>query len=136
MPTPKQILSGEVKYGLEELYPDLKEAWYKDGFKSELNEKEKNEQFKTIFMFIMLAAEDRSVASLSDAFNGLPTKVVEEMLEAFDKEIDVARHIHMRKYLDIYSEYGAGVDITLKLVNKWIHDFVDKHIKEDENGIS
>lgn len=136
IPTPKQILRGEVDYGLEQLYADLRTEWYKDGFKSELNENEKNEQFKRFFLFIMLAAEEKSTSSLSEAFKGMPSMVIEEMLGVFEKEIDLARHIHMRKYLDIYSEYGAGADITIKLVNQWIHDFVDKFIKEGKNGIS
>src|SRR5205814_2020541 len=129
-----QILDGEIKYSLEDLYKELKDAWYKNGYKKEQSEVQKNESFKPLFMFILLSAEDKSVQLLSEVFNNMPEKGVHEIQEAFKIEIDVARHIHMRKYLDLYTEYHGGMDMTLKLLNLWIQEFLDKFIKEEKDG--
>ena len=65
-----------------------------------------------------------------------PEKRIKEMQEAFEKEIDIVRHIHMRKYLDLYKEYLGGMSMTLKMLNLWIQDFLGRYIKEEKNGNS
>ena len=135
MPDPKQILNGEVKYSLEDFYKELKEDWMKTGFPKEMTDKQKEEAFKSLFMFLLLSGEDKPMDIMLRVYNW-PEKRIKEMQEAFEKEIDIVRHIHMRKYLDLYKEYLGGMSMTLKMLNLWIQDFLGRYIKEEKNGNS
>lgn len=135
MPDPKQILNGEVKYSLADFYLELKEAWKDHSFSKEKPNLKKGDIFNSLFMFILLSSEDKPMEIMKSVYK-IPEKHIKEGQLAFEREIDIARHIQMRKYLDIYSEYLGGQAITLKILNLWIKDFITEYIKEGKDGKS
>ena len=40
----------------------------------------------------------------------------------------------MKKYLDLFGEYMGGMDMTLRLLDIWLHEFLDKYIKEENKN--
>lgn len=133
MPDPKQILDGTITYTLEDFYKEIKDDWMKANFPNLANEK-KWEIFKGLFMFLMLSGEDKPMRVMLEVYKW-SEKQIEEMQKTWEAEIDVVRHIHMKKFLDLYKEYQGGESMTLKLLNLWIKDFLKKHIeKEGKNG--
>jgi len=128
IPEPKQILKGEIKYGLEDIYQELKTDWMRADFK-EIDDKKKEECFNGLFIFLMLSAEDKPIELMTEIYKW-PMEIIKEMQSGWQKEIDVIRHIHMKKYLELYEQYLGGTSMTLKLLNLWVHDFIKKNIKE------
>jgi len=128
IPDPKQILKSEIKYGLEDIYNDLRRDWMKSDFK-DIDDKKKEECFNGLFMFLMLSGEDKPLEIMLEIYKWT-AGTIKEMQSAWQKEIDVIRHIHMKKYLELYEQYLGGTSMTLKLLNLWIHDFIKKNIKE------
>src|SRR3989344_2508395 len=101
MVKPDQIIKGEATYTLDEFYEDLKNLIYQIKVPEE-NKKEKG--FHSLFMFIMLSAEDKPEETMMDVFNFTKEQVLEQQ-KVFKEHIDVCRAIHMRKFLDIFTEY-------------------------------
>lgn len=129
MVKPDQIIKGEATYTLDEFYQDLKNIIYKIEVPDEAK---KEKGFQSLFMFIMLSAEDKPVELLMDIFNFTKEQITEQQ-EAFREQIDTCRAIHMKKFLDIYTEYMAGTAMTLRILNIWIQQFLKEHIKEAEH---
>lgn len=125
-----QIIKGEVIYTLEEFYNDLKSLIDQMEI---VDEKKKERGFQSLFMFIMFSAEEKPIDTMMELFNYTKEQVLEGQ-EAFKEHIDICRAIHMRKFLDIFSEYLPTTSMTLQIVNLWIKDFLNKHIKEEEYG--
>lgn len=133
MPDPKKILDGTITYSLGDFYKEIKDDWMKANFPNLANEK-KREIFKGLFMFLILSGEDKPMRVMLEVYKW-SEKQIEEMQKAWEAEIDVVRHIHMKKFLDLYKEYQGGESMTLKLLNLWIKDFLKKQIeKEGKNG--
>lgn len=130
MVKPDQIIKGEIIYTLEEFYNGLKDLTYQIEV---ANGKNKEKRFQSLFMFIMLSAEEKSTDTMMEAFSYTKEQVLEGQ-EAFKEQIDICRAIHMRKFLDIFSEYLPTTSMTLQLLNLWIKDFLKKHIKEKKYG--
>ena len=128
MVEPNQIITGDVLYTLEDFITELKDA-----FKEILIEKSKDKSFKSMFMFILLSSENKPVEIMMKIFLMSKEQVFKGQ-EIFKKEIDIVRAIQMKKYLDLYKEYFAGQKVTLNLLNLWIKEFLDKHIKGVNNG--
>ena len=84
-------------------------------------------------MFILLSSEDKPVELMMKIFN-MTKELVIEGQETFINEIEVLRAIQMKKYLDLYSEYLVGQNVTLNLLNLWIKEFLDKHVKGENHG--
>lgn len=127
MVTPDQIIKGEASYTLEEFYNNLKDFFYQI---KEVDEKKKEKGFHSLFLFIMLSAEDKPVEVMMEVFHQTKAQVL-ECQEAFKEHIDICRAIHMKKFLDIYREYFPTTSMTLQILNFWIKDFLKKHIKEE-----
>ena len=134
MPNLKQILKGEVGYSLEDFYNEFKNKWGAFLSKKDLSDQENNKMFKNLFMFILLSSEDKPMLVMAEVFNNMPEDKIKEGQEAFKEEIDVARHIQMKKYLDLFGEYMGGMDMTLRLLDIWLHEFLDKYIKEENKN--
>ncbi len=129
MVTPSQIIKGEAKYTLEEFYIDLKDLLYQI---KEEDEEKKARGFYSVFLFIMLSAEEKPVETMMEAFH--QTKEwVQDGQEAFKEQIDNCRAIHMRKYLDILTEYMTPTSMIFEILNIWIKDFIKNHIPQEEN---
>ena len=128
MVNPDQIIKGEAIYTLDEFYQDLKTLIYKIKVP---DEKKKEKGFQSLFMFIMLSAEDKPTDLLIQIFSFTKEQILEQQ-EAFREHIDVCRAIQMKKFLDIFTEYMAGTSMTLRILNLWIKDFLHKYIKEEE----
>ncbi|HLL60220.1 MAG TPA: hypothetical protein VK338_00740 [Candidatus Nitrosocosmicus sp.] len=133
LPDPEKILKGEVIYTLEDFFNELRAGWMNAGFDKSLSDERKEEAFRSLFMFILLSGEDKPMSVMTDLYK-LEENKKKEMQDAFKDEIEVVRHIHMKKYLELLKEYQGGMDMTLKLLNLWIQDFLKIHIKEDTNG--
>lgn len=135
MEDPEKILKGEVNYSLEDFYLELRDKWINTVFKKDMTDQQKKEAFKSLFMFILLSSEDKPLSVMKEVYKDMPEENIKNGQEAFKKEINVARHIQMKKYLDFYQEYMGGMGMTLKLLNIWIQDFLSKYIKEEnKNG--
>lgn len=134
MPNPKQILNGEVKYGLEDFYNEFKNKWGAYLSKKDQTDQQNEEAFKGFFMFILLSSEDKPMSVMKEVYKNMPEDQIKDGQEAFKEEIDVARHIQMKKYFDLFGEYMGGMDMTLKLLNIWIQDFLAKYIKEENKN--
>lgn len=130
MVTEAQIVKGEVSYTLEEFYTDIHDLFNQ---MKEPGVKDKEYKFNTFFLFIMLSAEDKPAETMVKLFP-MTLKQVVEGRKAFKDQIDICRAIHMRKYIDLFSEYMATTSITISLLNKWIQDFLKTHIQEDSHG--
>ena len=130
MVTEAQIVKGEISYALEQFYTDTHDLF--DQMK-EPNAKDREHKFYTFFLFIMLSAEDKPVEVIAKLFTMTPKQITEGQ-EAFKDQIDICRAIHMRKYIDLFSEYMATTSITIQLLNNWIQGFLKTHIKEDSHG--
>ena len=130
MVTEAQIVKGEISYTLEEFYTDTHELFNQIKIP---DVKDKEYKFHTFFLFIMLSAEDKPVEVMTTLFPLTPKQITEGR-EAFKDQIDICRAIHMRKYIDLFSEYMATTSITIHLLNQWIQDFLKTHIQEDPHG--
>src|SRR3989338_1432399 len=97
MVTPSQIIKGEVTHTLEEFYHDFKELI--DQIKV-TDEKKREKGFHSLFLFIMLSAEEKPFETMMEVFHNTKEHVLESQ-EAFKEHIDVCRAIHMKKFLDI-----------------------------------
>ncbi len=129
MPTPDQIIKGEIVYTLDELYNEVK------AFVHEIpgiDQQKKEKGFHTFFMFIMLSGENKPIEMLMELFNFTKEQITDQH-ETFKEYIDVCRAIHMKKFLDIYVEYMAGTTMTLQMLNLWIQEFLKKYIKEENH---
>lgn len=129
MVTPSQIIKGEVKYTLEEFYSEMKNFTYQI---KESDTKKKEKGFYSLFLFLMLSAEDKSVETMMEAFYQTKEQVL-ECQEAFKEQIDICRAIHMKKFLDILNEYMAPTSMILEILNLWIKDFIKSHLPQEEN---
>ncbi len=130
MVTEAQIVKGEVSYTLEEFYNDIH---YLFNQMKEPDAEDKERKFNAFFLFIMLSAEDKPEDTMIKLFPMTLQQIVEGR-EAFKDQIDICRAIHMRKYLDLFSEYMATTAITIHLLNKWIQNFLKTHIQEEPHG--
>jgi len=130
MVTEAQIIKGEVSYTLEQFYTDTHDLFNQMKI---LDAKDKEHKFHTFFLFIMLSAEDKPVEVIGKLFPMTPKQITEGR-EAFKDQIDICRAIHMRKYLDLFSEYMATTSITIRMLNQWIQNFLKTHIQEEPHG--
>jgi hypothetical protein len=130
MPTTNEIIEGKVTYTMEDFFQYIKDVSF--GIE-DIDDKNKERAFNSLFLFIFLSAEDKTLEVMMDVFNQTKENVL-EFQDAFKEEIDVCRAIHMKKYLDIFLEYLGTTSITLQILNIWIKDFLKTHIKEEENG--
>lgn len=129
IPTPGEIIEGKVTYTMEDFFQYIKDV---SSEIKDIDDKNKDKAFNSLFLFILLSAEDKSLEIMMDVFNQTKEHVL-EFQDTFKEEIDVCRAIHMKKFLDIFSEYMTTTLMTLKILNLWIKDFLKNHIKEEEN---
>ena len=125
-----QIIKGEVSYTLENFFQDLKELIHQADLP---DEKAKDKVFQSVFLFIMLSAEEKTVETMMDIFNQTKEQILTGQ-EAFKEQIDVCRALHMKKFLDVFEKYLPTTDMAIQMVNFWIKDFLKNHIREEENG--
>jgi cyanate lyase len=122
MVNPKEILDGTNKYTLEDFYKEYKKEW------SEVKKFDgKGSVFESLFLFIMLSAEEKSVDEMGEIYK-LSGNKIKELQNLFKEDIELVRCIHMRKFLDLMIDYSASQSMTIRLLNFWIRDFVNKHI--------
>jgi hypothetical protein len=129
MVTTSQIIKGEITYALEDFYQDLKDLIFQV---DTLDEKTKEKAFQSVFLFIMLSAEEKTVETMMDIFNQSKEQILMGR-EAFKEQIDICRAIHMKKFLEVFEQYLPTTDLAIQMVNFWIKDFLKGHIKEEEN---
>ena len=127
MVTANQIIKGEIAYTLEDFYQDFKDFIYQVDVP---DEKAKKKMFQSVFLFIMLSAEEKTIETMMGIFNQSKEQILMGR-EAFKEQIDICRAIHMKKFLEVFEQYLPTTDLAIQMVNFWIKDFLKGHIKEE-----
>lgn len=136
--TPTQVMSGEVKYTLDDFKRDL----YKevaDNFGDRLNPKRTRDAFNLIFTFCHARATEKSLDWIELELKGNPDRKFLEALEEANKDnVDMLRAIIQRLFLDYFSStlkwsFGDEDKATEGAIN-FVNSFIKENLEATKKG--
>lgn len=129
---PSQIFKSEVEYTLDEFIMDFRER-LKDEWKGDLDKENGNKTlFQGLFLIVVFASQGKSKKFISEiVFGGSDKKrmkLLDDMLEIYQKEIEIMESFQMKMFLQNLEKYHASDAVNLKLLNEQFREWFSNAI--------
>lgn len=129
---PSQIFTSEVDYTIDEFLMDYRER-LKEEWGENLDKENGNKTlFQGLFLIVVFASQGKPKEFISEiAFGGSDKKrmkLLEDMLELYQKEIEIFESFQMKMFLKNLEKYHVSNSVNLKLLNEQFREWFSNAI--------